>query len=378
MSFKLLELSEKYKYNRLGSSFSEENIEALFQGINKLVLFTTSLCNFSGCGHCAVDYQLFRENNESRIMDGDAAIELSELINPAQQFSVSGGEVSLLDKQIRENALEQNLISERFEQRLHAADYLEELISIQTEKVREDYDRINNLFPALVNTTRERFVRIPTNAYLLPWLINEDIELSDSERIRNSKLYEAWSRFKGTLFVVSIGSFQEQEYKRVSEKIGRPELNLMRRVKELVAVSDVLRADYGIRDDEGKLVNFGLGFVYTYSKLENGGSWEELDKEIAEHYGQQVSPQNPEDNPLHNYVYSLDRFGLEIQPVKALQRAICIPGASFNIRSKKDIGNMNELYAVPFEDGKTIGFYEDTLKMYSPKREEALFVLRYN
>lgn len=378
MSFELLELSEDYKYHRLGSSFSEENIDTLFLDINKLVLFTTSLCNFSGCEHCAVDYPLFRKNNPSRIMDGDAAIELSHLISPAQQFSNSGGEVLLLDEQIRNNALENNLISEKFAQRLNGANYLEQLLSVQTEKVREDYDRISNLFPILAGTDRERFVRIPTNAYLLPWLINEGIDLDDSDSIRESKLYGVWRRFPGTLFVVSVGSFQEQEYDRVSEKIGKPKLTLVRRVKELVAVSDVLRGDYGTRDDEGKLVNFGLGFVYTYSEPKNGDTWEDLDRELTEHYGEHISPQRLEENPLYNYVRSLDRFPVEDQHVKAVQRATCLPGASFKIHSKKELGDINELYAVPFKDGKTIGFYEDTLKMYSPKREQALFVIRHN
>ncbi|MBS1267027.1 MAG: hypothetical protein MAG795_00998 [Candidatus Woesearchaeota archaeon] len=380
MSFELLDLSENYKYFRLGDSFAEGNIPALFQGINTLSLFLTSKCNLFGCKHCAVNFPLFSENNSTEIIDDQAALALTDLISPALQFTDSGGEVLLLDEQIRQIAYQNQLLSQSQLRELRGVDFLEKLVSKQVDKLVQDYGAINRQYPIYAYSKRERFVRAPTNALLFPWLIHEGLDVEnhnlDDEMIRKSRLYEVWSRFPNVLFVVSIGVFQEQEYKRVAANLHSPELTLMRRVKELARTRNVLTSDFGSISHDGKMRTYGLGFIYNYCAADSKTSQLDIANALERIYGEKVAPQHPDENPLYCFATSIPNVRIEREQVVGVQRGFHLPGAFRYPHINKNLAEINELYAVPFNEG--IGFYPDTLQMYHPEKENAVFVLGYN
>ncbi len=315
----------------------EKDPSLLFLDIHKLVLFLTPYCNF-GCMHCCVDYAQFGQ--PFPVMTRDAALSLVDMIEKPEQYTNSGGEVWLLDKSVRERAVKQGLLPESYLYTLEGVDFLEDLVRAQAQKLLT--------FTPLVE--KEVPLRIPTNGSLLP--------------PGEENLLGLLSRYYGAGIVMSIGPFQQIEYMKRG-------LSMEQRIKELISV----RKQLNQAPRTGRLSTLDLGFMYTYLNP-RGMSWKELDTWVAErNKGLNVPTQNPDENPILQLVEGMN---WEPQRVIAWGRAKNMPCALPPPRiPPTELAETDEFYAVAWQDGNTVLFFDNTLDMYSPRPKNALFALRF-
>jgi hypothetical protein len=358
-----------------------EDPRILFTDIYGLSSMLTAYCNLH-CVHCCVDYERFLdENHRLPIMDELAALRAIDLIPLAKQYTDSGGEVWLLDAETREYALENGLIGKGLAKKFERYDYLERLVERQAERLRTDWNAVSSIDIS----SEERFLRVPTNGYLLPWL--DRIDLSDMDAIKNSRLYEVLKRFRGILFQMSIGPFQQWEYLRW----GKGDINksLIRRVEEIIAVNRVLAEDFNREQGLSNPPNFAVGFMFTQTqpklKKITDAEFQQLDDDLAQRYAASVPSilegamptHDPDKCPIVKQLEGL--FLIEIQPTllngEAAKNHLLWASSDFKARPSRTLGEIDELYMIPETDGKTLKFYSNTVHYYN-NGDNPLFVLR--
>ena len=381
----VLYVSDRYKEHRPVQGF-EKNPVKLFNDITDFVFFLTASCNFQYCQHCCVSHHSHRNGKQVHpIMSEKSVFGLMDLLDKnsrlARQFTNSGGEVTLLDKRVRDYARDNNLISPDLAKQMRGHDYLPELIEREYQKITESTPQILRIMPT---SSSKIYVRLPTNGFLFSWLENiPDLsEKGADNKIRGSLLYEVLSDYKGLLISMSVGPYQEIQYLRKAEelkskgkKLGE-HISLTRRIDELAAVQRVLRAD-------SPSEYFGLGFMFTYSKpnLEIMG-WDKLDEDIANR-NKDIScipSQNPEKNKATNYILGNYRNHIiEMQPVVKEGLAKNLPWSNelYEAKPKKILGETSELYLVPDSDGSVIHAYDTSAHMYQNNPDYRLFSLRF-
>jgi len=264
------------------------------------------------------------------------------------------------------------------------------LLGDMVDHVWRDWGIIGQMLPKIRATKHERFVRVPTNGWVFPWLWHEGIDIFDSysdDDLRQSLLYQTLEKYIGVTFVVSIGPFNHVEY--IKRNVGNKEqLTMERRITEFNEVAALIKEDY--QDIQGKpegAVTLGLGYIFTHAQPSgvkiDDIDWDQVDKEMGEFWGIENPPSNLLDrNEVVQFIRSWGYdYELEKQEVYFEGEAKQFPWAYKGHRTTKlgpHESYLVELYAVPVADGKTVWFFDNTVDMYGPCKENAHFALRFN